>query len=303
MKEKTIKAVLTKKFNHWLESIEDIAVRKAVKDNTIITGGCFVSFILNESPNDYDVYFRTKDVALAVARYYCKQFNTEHPNGPKAEARIGKRDNERVKVFIQSHGVAGDINVTGERTGDESDDKAAQRKIEESMNDKPVEDEKPKKKYRPVFLSTNAITLSDSVQLVVRFYGEPSDIHDTYDFEQTKAYWTSWDKKVVIPGSVYEAVANKSLAYTGSKYPLCSLFRIRKFIKRGWNINAGQILKIAFQLSKLDLTDIDVLEDQLIGVDSTYFMNLIEQLRKAKEKDSKFELTQGYLVSIIDKIF
>ncbi|HXJ41375.1 MAG TPA: hypothetical protein VNH18_18985, partial [Bryobacteraceae bacterium] len=60
------------------------------------------------------------------------------------------------------------------------------------------------------------------------------------------------------------------------------LFRLRKFIKRGWSINAGQILKIAFQVSELDLNNLEVLEDQLTGVDVAYFVQLITKL---KEKD------------------
>ena len=57
------------------------------------------------------------------------------------------------------------------------------------------------------------------------------------------------------------------------------------------------------QISELDLMDINILEDQLIGVDSIYFMNLINQFRKQKEKNPDFELTTSYIISIIDKIF
>ncbi len=92
------------------------------------------------------------------------------------------------------------------------------------------------------------------------------------------------------------------MIYIGSKYPVCSLFRIRKFINRGWTINAGQILKIAMQISDLNLQDINVLEDQLIGVDSLYFMNLIKLFRE-KQKKGDFVLTTSYVMSIIDKIF
>ena len=91
--------------------------------------------------------------------------------------------------------------------------------------------------------------------------------------------------------------------YTGSKYPICSLFRMRKFITRGWKINVGQILKMCMQVSELDLMDIDTLEDQLIGVDSLYFVTLINKFREMKVKDPKFELSVPYLLSIIDQIF
>ncbi len=86
---------------------------------------------------------------------------------------------------------------------------------------------------------------------------------------------------------------------------------MRKFISRGWTINAGQILKMAFQISELDLNDINVLEDQLVGVDSLYFSAAISYLREmAEEKradsngnEIKFTYDSSYLSTIIDRIF
>ena len=99
----------------------------------------------------------------------------------------------------------------------------------------------------------------------------------------------------------------RELVYVGSKYPLCSVIRTRKFLKRGFTINAGQYLKMAFQISSLDLTNIAVLEDQLTGVDVAYFATLIDALQKHSEKEKEegreFKLEYGYLAAIIDKIF
>ena len=54
---------------------------------------------------------------------------------------------------------------------------------------------------------------------------------------------------------------------------------------RGFNISALEQLKIMFQISQLDLTDPNVLEEQLIGVDVAYFSMLINMLRK--DEDNK----------------
>jgi len=71
----------------------------------------------------------------------------------------------------------------------------------------------------------------------------------------------------------------------------------------GWYINAGQILKMLFQISQLDLTDINVLEEQLTGVDAAYFCQVIEYCKKRQEEDKELKVTVPYLCSIIDKIF
>ena len=60
---------------------------------------------------------------------------------------------------------------------------------------------------------------------------------------------------------------------------------------------------MAYQISQLDLNDLKVLEDQLVGVDAYYFIQIIEILREKKEKDPDFKLEANYLSTLIDKIF
>lgn len=68
MNSKNIKKSLNKKFDNWLESIEDKEVKKVIRDNTIISGGALVSLLTGEEIHDYDVYFKTKKAVLTVAR-------------------------------------------------------------------------------------------------------------------------------------------------------------------------------------------------------------------------------------------
>jgi hypothetical protein len=329
MLKKTIRQILVKKINNWIETVTDESLRKEMRDGVVVTGGCFASMIMNEEPKDFDVYFNSKELTLKVANYYAGLWNASiykgrvyvidgayisdeilelygisreyfESEGAKIPGALKNCPAERIKMFVRSKGVVGDIdsinsdNELGANTASiigELDEK----KADEIIN-------KEKKEYFPVFISTNAITLSNGIQIVVRFYGKPDKIHETYDFAHTKAYFT-FKTDVVIPNEVYEYVINKTLVYTGSKYPVCSIFRMRKFIERGWRINVGQILKMIMQCNQLDLYNIDTLEDQLIGVDSLYFMNLLNQFRKMKENDEEFELTPSYIISIIDKIF
>jgi len=63
------------------------------------------------------------------------------------------------------------------------------------------------------------------------------------------------------------------------------------------------MVKICFQISKLNLEDLYVLEDQLTGVDQAYFTQMITYMRAEQVKDSNWVVDLPYLVSIIDKIF
>ena len=88
--------------------------------------------------------------------------------------------------------------------------------------------------------------------------------------------------------------------YQGSRYPVTSIIRMKKFLKRGWNISAGEILKICMQISELNLHDVEVLEDQLIGVDVAYFSTLISAISNIKDTS---KVNAEYISSIIDNIF
>lgn len=156
-------------------------------------------------------------------------------------------------------------------------------------------------KYRPVFISTNAITLSDSIQIVTRFSGTPEEVHKNFDFVHCTSYYTHGDNTMVLPAPALVAILTKDLRYIGSLYPICSLIRMRKFVKRGWNYNAGQVVKAAYQISKLDLDDIEVLEEQLTGVDAAYFHQIIEILKKGKVAGKTIDM--AYVIEVIDAMF
>lgn len=374
MLEKTIKQVLRKKIDKWIDSIKDEQLRKSVRNNVMVSGGAITSMVLNEAPNDYDVYFTDRNVTKRVMEYYCGIWNENHKDhmnklGKKAKLMVldglelkklsdtevmipancsdivafltrepsifvrwgaqgsvivssdeqsenvdnfrGMTRNimsiagkDRLIAWMPSDGIAEDKKEGIDENYYEPEDlsvSGAEELISELDSIEHVEENKLL--YRPVFITSNAISLSDGIQLITRFYGTPEEIHKNFDFLHAKAHWSSADNSIHIDSMCYEAIINKTLIYTGSLYPVCSILRMRKFVKRGWQINAGQIVKIIFQISKLDLENIDVLEEQLVGVDSLYFVHFINVLRKAKENNPTMEITESYVATVIDKIF
>jgi hypothetical protein len=287
MNSKNIKKSLNAKLDKWIESIDDKEVKKVIKNNTIISGGALVSLLTGVEVHDYDVYFKTKEAVLTVAKYYVEKFNSAH----KTHAFIKKEEDGRINIFIKSAGVAGE---------DEEVEKLSFPEVE-SSNEEPVQEEKLK--YRPVYLTSNAITLSDKIQIVIRFWGDVEEIHKNYDFAHCTCSWSSWNNELMLPQKALECIINKELYYIGSKYPLCSIIRARKFINRGYTINAGQYLKMCLQLNELNLHNIEVLKDQLVGVDSAYFDMAIKAVEQKKESDPNWQVDNSYLFEVINRIF
>lgn len=305
-KRSGIKKQLHEKITEWIKSIDDSSVRELVSKNTIVTGGSIASMLLGEKINDYDVYMRDKVTTLAVANYYVKKFNDNRKIevGEGVEACIpfvkeevitnNKGNTEDVVgIYIKSAGVAAESQKVYEYF--EGKPESAAQDFAESLGEKKVGNEL----YRPIFLSQNAITLNGDIQIVIRFYGEPDKIFENYDFQHAMSYFDYNLNALVCPPEALECLLSRTLIYKGSLFPIATLMRVRKFLDRGWRISAGQLLKIAFQISELDLTDKETVRQQLTGVDAAYF----HQLLSAIEDTDPEKMNSAYISVIIDKIF
>ena len=283
MNKRAIELHLKQKMEKWLESITDESLRNKVRADLIVTGGSIASMLLQEKVNDYDIYISNMDTLKALAEYYT--FSVEWVqvlDGRKDRWEdINKWENAWINDIIIGNIKEDQIKIL-------FTDKWWCKKID-------IEEDKD---YQVAFISPNAISLTGKIQIVLRFNGNADKIHSTFDFVHATNYFTM-EGGLVLRQEALESIVTKQLQYKGSMYPITALIRIRKFVKRGWKISAWQILKCAFQVSKLDLEDHKVLEDQLIWVDVAFFSTLIEALKEVNPED----ITQEYIFELIDQIF
>jgi hypothetical protein len=319
MKTNTIKLVLNHKLKAWIKTITDADVAALVSRNAIVSGGAIASMLSGDKVNDYDIYFRDLETTEAVARYYVNLFNAT--NGKLAskamaacnpEVRVEDRVNvkgvteKRVVIYMKSAGVASEtqseydyFETRSESSTDEFFDSLKADPVEVAEELVTIVKDK-KESHRAVFFSENAITLSEKIQLVMRFYGSPSEIHENYDFAHSMCHYDFGAGELTLHPEALECILSKTLVYKGSLYPVASMFRTRKFIGRGWRISAGQMLKIMVQLSGIDLLDKTILREQLLGVDQAYMSQL---MRALESKDAAQRVDQTYLAKLVDQIF
>lgn len=309
LKRRAIKSVIESKLKAWLKTMPEEFAEK-VKDHLIVSGGCIASMLLGETVNDYDVY--TDDVLTAkrLANYYVAKFNANRVaknNFRTSEpyVRVSKNlagEEVRVAIYVKSVGVAGESEDPSQYQYFETQaaDNVGADEYVQQLADKKEETEEDR--YRPIFLSENAITLSNKLQIVIRFTGVPEEIHKNYDYVHATNYYYSRTKQLVFRPSALEALLSKTLNYQGSLYPVCSLFRMRKFMDRGWKISAGEIIKISMQISALDLRDIKVLREQLIGVDAAYMHELLAMLTTYTQNDQTKPIEASYVMQLVDML-
>lgn len=285
-KAKTIKKVIQSKIDDWLSSLPDDLAKK-VKNKIVVSGGCITSMLRGERINDFDFYLKDKESALIIAQHYC---NLHCYDGisvveEKSENIKGELE-DRVIIVVQSAGVSGE-------NPDEVDESKEWAEEEE------VKDEDQQVKYKPQFISRNAITLSGKIQIITRFFGDAETIHKNFDFIHATCWYESESGKLELPQKALESTLSQSLYYSGSLYPIASIFRVQKFVNRGWRITAGELLKIMWQISEVDMSDHNVLTDQLTGVDAAYMQGLISALSDVDQD----KINSTYATEIINRIF
>lgn len=285
-KKKTIEKTIREKIAEWLKSLpEDL--QEPVKSDYIVTGGAICSMLQGDLPNDYDIYLKTPKIAQRLANHYIQKLATTDKVS-EIEAKI---EEDRVRIVIKSAGIVFDESQS--LLDYQYFEQLSPAEMEKYFN---KYSDKKNEPYTPALITCNAISLHGDIQIIIRFVGPPEVIHTNYDFVHCTNWFTD-QGGLVLNQAALESTMSRELVYIGSLYPICTMFRIKKFIERGWTITAGQMLKIAWDVSNLDLSDIDVLREQLVGVDAAYF-NQVISLLKYKE-----DIDRTYLWEVVNRVF
>jgi len=298
MQKKTISKVISKKLEEWLKTLPE-GLANSVKKSLLVSGGSIASMFLGEEINDFDIYIQDRSVLLDLVKHYTNGLQISVLDGARKQQYIDDFENYKAGEGIED----GDMGTQLMRAVGNLKDNQVRLFVRDMAGGLQVENEctqeEKDSKYMAAFISPNAISLHNKIQIVNRFHGTPEEIHKTFDFIHATNYFT-FKEGLVTNIRAVESLLTKQLYYQGSLYPVTSIIRAKKFINRNWKIGAGEYLKIMFQISQLDLSNVDTLEDQLIGVDVAYFGQLITILRNVPKGT---EITSSYIGTIIDKIF
>lgn len=308
MKKSTIKKILSSRFESWLGTFEDEDLRERVRHNSIVTGGCITSMLLDEEINDIDVYITCPSTLFDYVKREIGRWNDFNSVSTKVKDVHQRKDGSVYLEFVDPSEGVGKIGLDGryEDEGKTNNDSSA------SFLDFDIEGfEAPENfnlEYFPIYLSQNAIYLRGDIQITMRFTNSIEEIHDKFDFVHATNYWLPGTNELHLNPEAVESILTKSLKFKQSQFPIAALMRVRKFIERGWTINAGEMFKIVLSIYELDLFDFEEdiiyrvnlpeLENQLQGVDVSYFAHLIQKFKDGRI--TKRSDMMNYLSEIFD---
>lgn len=267
------KEVIDRNIKAWAKSIRDCTLQDRVLEafkigDLYVTGGSVLSAITGSKLNDFDVYCSDPELVRDIVKY----FNTDAEM--VSVIPRGSEYAEEGLLFVEGidPDMEGFIDLDSQvatSTGSKKDCALAYR-------------------------SSSAYSFNNGVQLITRFVGSPEQIHKFFDFTICKGVYFAGE--FYIKPEHLQHVAERQLVYDGSMYPLATLFRIPKYLNRGYRIRHLTQVKIAVQLSELNLGNPKVLRDQLNGVDQVYTKHLLEAFEKLSD------LSTSFICSLIDEM-
>jgi hypothetical protein len=244
--KKAIEFRLKEKVDNWLTRFGDGLLRQTIDQHYILTGGAIVSLLLGEEPNDYDIYFDNLDVCKLVAEHYC------NPTSYSTVCHYFPVSVNTISIKNRQPAVPGTLSIASIKNPNEDD--PFEVDVPPAIGS--YYGKKQKNTSGPgnlVNVSSNAISLDNGIQIITRICGGPSDIHSTFDFVHCVSYYTP-ETGLVLNRFAMESILTKELKYLGSDYATHSIFRLAKFIERGWSITQPEMLKIAVDIMRSPFT-------------------------------------------------
>jgi len=189
-----------------------------------IAGGAPASMLLDEIPNDIDMYFYGPKCAevLRLYRFIFTKYITDHPS----------------LEMVSVESVIPDDYGKGERESESDADgavKAQARQLEalEASNS------------AYAYVTDNAISLaapkylgSLKFQIITMQSGDPEDIVKSYDFRHCQAYYNALEDKFTLSKEIYNCIMERKLVvvpeHPGPKK--IGTRRIRKYLDRGYTL-------------------------------------------------------------------
>lgn len=154
-----------------------------------------------------------------------------------------------------------------------------------NSNQKKVEDFFKRHFKDEMFESSNALTFKRrskrhvyTAQLITRFTGHAHEIFNWFDFTITHCAYDFDNCKFEFGNRFFQDVSKKRLVYSGaSKYPICAMYRTKKYMDRGYNLSGATIMHIALSIVQLKINNYKELKDQLLGIDTSYLTKLLDR--------------------------
>lgn len=124
--------------------------------------------------------------------------------------------------------------------------------------------------------------------------GEPEKIVKKFDFTICQGAYDFEFNDFFMSLNFLKDIAQRRLVFNvNSEYPICSLFRARKYMARGYKLSGIEALKIGLRIEKLHMTTYADLRRQMMGIDTLFLRELTDQLNEPEKAAQAYDFNKA----------
>lgn len=132
------------------------------------------------------------------------------------------------------------------------------------------------------------------------------ELIDAFDYTICMGAYDLAEDRLYLGEDFLKHNAQRRLVFNpGAKYPIASLFRVKKYLEYGYKISGTELVKIALTINKTPIITYADLKEQLLGVDTLFLYELTAKLgsQELAYKDYRFDEFMHMLEEHISKYY
>lgn len=169
-------------------------------------------------------------------------------------------------------------------------------------------------KFRTNFTATTVVSTSSAITLKLNGMsfqfivlpeacGITEAVLSGFDYTTVMAAYEFVHSEFVVEESFTLSALEKKLIFNpDSKFPIAALFRVRKYLAKGFKISGVELVKIAFAIHALKFESYKDVKRQLLGIDTIFLKEFTDSLDKM-DSDYSYQKFLSCLNSYIEEKF
>lgn len=130
-------------------------------------------------------------------------------------------------------------------------------------------------------------------------------VYDTirnFDFTINMAAYDMLSDNIIAHVDFYKHNMQRKLVFNDDTlYPIISMHRAIKYINRGYTLSGHEQVKIALAINNLKMKDYTDLKKQLLGIDTSHFIDLTTKLMANPNKEYNYQEVKTEMKGIMTK--
>jgi hypothetical protein len=119
---------------------------------------------------------------------------------------------------------------------------------------------------------------------------EVKKIIEQFDFTVCMGAYDFQTNSFVFDKDFLKHLSQRSLVYNAnSKYPFASLYRVIKYIKKGFKISGIEMIKLGLKCNNIKINNYKELSKQLLGVDTLFLKDLTDKFSSSEMAEKLYD--------------